>query len=98
MKYSTTTSVASRCAGSCVIVGIYNRGKLGEAATDIDKASKGLIRKQIKSGDLSGRLGNSRMLGSIDGVKAQRVFPVNAKLRRTPLFSHSLGHFLTFVG
>ena len=76
MKYSTTTSVASRCAGSCVIVGIYDSGKLGEAATDIDKASKGLIRKQIKSGDLSGRLGSSRMLGSIGGVKAQRVLVI----------------------
>ena len=76
MKYSTTTSVASRCAGSCVIVGIYDRGKLGEAATDIDKASKGLIRKQIKSGDLIGRLGSSRMLGSIEGVRAQRLLVV----------------------
>jgi len=76
MKYSTTTSAASRRAGSCVIVGIYERGKLGEAATDIDKASKGLIRKQIKLGDLNGRLGQCRMLNSIDGVKAQRVLVV----------------------
>jgi leucyl aminopeptidase len=76
MKYSTTTSAASRRAGSCVIVGIYVRGKLGKAATDIDKASKGLIRKQIKLGDLNGRLGQCRMLSSIDGVKAQRVLVV----------------------
>ncbi len=76
MKYSTTTSAASRCAGSCIIVGIYDRGRLGEAATDIDKASKGLIRDQIKRGDLSGQLGSSRLLHSIDGVKAQRVLVV----------------------
>jgi len=76
MKYSTTTSAASRRAGSCVIVGIYERGKLGKAATDIDKASKGLIRKQIKLGDLNGRLGQCRMLNSIDGVKAQRILVV----------------------
>ncbi len=76
MKYSTTTSAASRRTGSCVIVGIYDRGKLGDAATDIDKASKGLIRKQIKLGDLNGRLGHCRLLSSIDGVKAQRVLVV----------------------
>jgi len=76
MKYSTTTSVASRRAGSCIIVGIYDRGRLGRAATDIDKASKGLIRDQIKRGDLIGQLGSSRMFGSIDGVKAQRVLVV----------------------
>ncbi len=76
MKYSTTTSVASRRAGSCIIVGIYDRGRLGQAATDIDKASKGLIRDQIKRGDLSGQLGSSRLFRSIDGVKAQRVLVV----------------------
>ena len=76
MKYSTTTSAASSRAGSCIIVGIYDRGRLGEASSDIDKASKGFIREQIKRGDLSGQLGRSRLLGSIDGVKAQRVLVV----------------------
>ena len=76
MKYSTTTSAASRRAGSCVIVGIYDRNKLGSAAIDIDKASKGHIRKQIKLGDLNGKLGQCRLLNSIDGVKAQRVLVV----------------------
>jgi len=76
MKYFTTTSAASRRAGSCVIVGIYERGRLGEAATDIDKASKGLIRHHIKRGDLTGQLGSTRLLTSVDGVKAQRVLVV----------------------
>jgi leucyl aminopeptidase len=76
MKYFTTTSAASRRAGSCIIVGIYERGRLGEAATDIDKASKGLIRHHIKGGDLTGRLGHTRLLTSVDGVKAQRVLVV----------------------
>ena len=76
MKYFTTTSAASRRAGSCIIVGIYERGRLGEAATDIDKASKGLIRHRIKSGDLTGQLGHTRLLTSVDGVKAQRVLVV----------------------
>ena len=76
MKYSTTTSAASSRAASCIIVGIYDRGRLGAAASDIDKASKGQIRDQIKRGDLSGQLGRSRLLGPIDGVKAQRVLVV----------------------
>jgi leucyl aminopeptidase len=76
MKYFTTASAASRRAGSCIIVGIYERGRLGEAATDIDKASKGLIRHLIKGGDLTGQLGRTRLLTSVDGVKAQRVLVV----------------------
>jgi leucyl aminopeptidase len=76
MKYSTTASAASRRAGSCIIVGIYDRGRLGEAASDINKASNGQIQKQIKLGDLSGELGQARLLRSLDGVKAQRVLVV----------------------
>ena len=76
MKYFTTTSAASRRASSCIIVGIYERGKLGEAAIDIDKASKGFIRNHITSGDLNGQLGRTFLLTSIDGVKAQRILVV----------------------
>ena len=76
MKYFITTSAASRRAGSCIIVGIYERGKLGEAATDIDKASKGLIRNHIKRGDLNGQLGQTFLLTSVDHIKAQRILVV----------------------
>ena len=56
MEYFTTTSKASKRAADCVIIGIYERGKLGVGATDIDAASTGEIRRLIKSGDLSGSL------------------------------------------
>jgi len=39
MEYFTTTSKASRRAVDCVIVGIYERGKLGAGAIDIDTAA-----------------------------------------------------------
>ena len=35
MEYFSTTSAASRRASSCIIVGVYERGKLGAAAADI---------------------------------------------------------------
>ncbi len=73
MKYFTTTSKASRRASDCVIVGIYNRGKLGIGATDIDTASKGLVRSLIKSGDISAEAGRVAVLPDVPGVKAKRV-------------------------
>jgi leucyl aminopeptidase len=76
MKYSTTASAASRRTGSCIIIGIYERGRLGKAATDVDKASKGRIQRQIKQGDLSGQLGHTRLLGTLEGIKAKRVLVV----------------------
>jgi len=76
MEYFTTTSKPSRRAVDCVIVGIYDRGKLGVAASDIDSASKGEIRRLIKSDDISSELGHSAVLTRLAGVKAARVVVV----------------------
>ncbi len=76
MKYFTTTSSAARRAVDSVIVGIYNRGKLGAGARDIDAASKGHLKKLVKSGDLSSQLGSTTVLPSVNGVKASRVVVV----------------------
>ena len=73
MKYFTTTSNASRRAADCVIVGVYNRGKLGVAAGEIDAASNGHIQRLIKSGDVSGNPGSVSVLTNVPGVKAARV-------------------------
>jgi leucyl aminopeptidase len=76
MKYFTTTSKASRRAVDCVIVGVYNRGKLGIGAADIDSASKGHLRNLVKSGDVSGNPGHVAVLAAIPGVRADRVVVV----------------------
>jgi len=73
MRYFTTTSKASRRAVDCVIVGIYQRGKLGAGAADIDAASKGSIKRLIKSNDLSARLGHCNILNDVTGVRAPRI-------------------------
>ena len=73
MEYFTTTSKASRRAVDCVIVGVYERGKLGAGAADIDTASKGAIKRHLKSGDISGNLGRCTVLTDVDGVRATRV-------------------------
>ena len=73
MQYFTTTSKASRRAVDCVVVGIYERGKLGSGASDIDAASNGAIQRLIKSGDLSSQLGSCSMLNGVSGVRAARV-------------------------
>ena len=76
MEFFTTTSAASRRAGGCVIVGVYEKGKLGRGAADIDAASKGLIKRHIKDGDISGRAGTSLLLPAVPGVRSARVLVV----------------------
>lgn len=73
MKYFSTTSAASRRASACIIIGIYERGRLGVAAADVDAASDGAISKLIKSGDLSAKPGRCTVLPPIAGVRAQRI-------------------------
>ena len=54
MKYFTTTSNAARRVVDCVIVGVFERGKLGIGASDIDAASRGHLQALAKSGDVKG--------------------------------------------
>jgi leucyl aminopeptidase len=73
MNYFTTTSAASRRAVDCVIVGIYDSGRLSSGASDIDGASKGSLKRLLKNGDISPRLGRCVVLTDVVGVKATRV-------------------------
>ena len=73
MEYFTTTSKVSRRATDCVIVGVYERGKPGVSAADLDEASKGEIKRRIKSGDISSCVGRCCILTNVPGVKADRV-------------------------
>jgi hypothetical protein len=69
MEYFTTAGAASRRAVDCVIVGVYERGKLGAGAADIDSASDGSIKRHLKNGDVSGRLGRCSVLTDVKGVR-----------------------------
>ena len=73
MQTFTTSSAAHRVATDCVIVGIYENGKPGRGAADIDAASGGYLSKLIKRGDVGGKAAAIQMLTNIPGVRAQRV-------------------------
>jgi leucyl aminopeptidase len=73
MEYFTTTSNAARRASDCVIVGVYDRGKLGAGAAEIDAASNGELARLVKSGDVSTRAGQCRVLTNVNGVRSARV-------------------------
>ncbi len=73
MDYFTTTSNAAKRTTDCVIVGVYERGKLSAGATEIDAACDGELRRLVKSGDLSSKPGRCVLLTQLGGVKAARV-------------------------
>jgi len=73
MDYFVTTGAAHRLASSCIIVGVYARGKLGRGAEDIDAATGGQISALVRQGDISTSLGSCAILPAPQGVKAKRV-------------------------
>ena len=76
MDYFTTTSSAAKRATDCVIVGIYDDGKLSAGAKEIDAASEGELRRLVKSGDVSAKPGRCVLLTNLGGIKATRVAAV----------------------
>jgi leucyl aminopeptidase len=76
MNYFTTTASATRLASNCIIIGTYERGKLGIATEEIDSATGGKIANMIRQGDVSTQLGSCSVLRDLDGVKAKRVLLV----------------------
>ena len=76
MDYQTTTRSASRLAADCLILGIYERNRLGTAANDVDEASDGWLTAQLRRGDVSTGRGKTALLPAPEGVKAQRLLVV----------------------
>jgi leucyl aminopeptidase len=73
MEYFTTTSSAAKRATDCVIVGVYDDGKLSAGAKEIDDASNGELRRLVKSGDVSGKPGRCVLQTNLGGIKSARV-------------------------
>ncbi|MEY4597714.1 MAG: hypothetical protein RLZZ445_511 [Pseudomonadota bacterium] len=73
MEFSIKPLVPGRNASGCTVVGVYAGRKLSEAATTLDKTSKGYIRRVIDRGDMAGAIGSSLMLHDVPGIASTRV-------------------------
>ena len=76
MEFSTKIAAPEKLQSSCVAVGVYEPRKLARAAEALDKAARGHLREVLRSGDMEGKAGATRMLYKVPGVAAQRVLLV----------------------
>ncbi|OXJ35076.1 leucyl aminopeptidase [Burkholderia sp. HI2714] len=60
----------------CIVLGIFEAQTLSGAALDIDTATKGLISRVIKAGDMDGKRGKTLFLHEVSGIGASRVLLV----------------------
>jgi len=61
---------------ACVAAGVFESRKLSGAADALDKAAHGQIRELLRSGDMDGKMGSTRLLYRVRGVTAERVLLV----------------------
>ncbi|KVD77594.1 aminopeptidase [Burkholderia sp. ABCPW 14] len=60
----------------CIVLGVFEAQTLSGAALDIDEATKGLVSRVIKAGDVDGKLGKTLFLHEVSGIGASRVLLV----------------------
>jgi leucyl aminopeptidase len=76
LQFSLGTAAPETVDSACVLVGVYEHGVLTSAAAQLDSAAGGLIKRQVESGDISGKAGSSTLLFAPTGVTAKRVLVV----------------------
>lgn len=76
VQFSLVSTPATSTKSACVLVGVYEQGVLSNAAEQLDSALDGAIKRQIDSGDITGKSGNCTVLFAPEGFAAQRVMVV----------------------
>ncbi|MEQ1526214.1 MAG: leucyl aminopeptidase [Gallionella sp.] len=76
MEFSIKQSSAEKLKCGCVVVGVYDSGKLSKAAQALDKAASQQISQVIKSGDMTGKVATTQLLHKLSGIEAERVLLV----------------------
>ncbi|HEX2668790.1 MAG TPA: leucyl aminopeptidase [Gammaproteobacteria bacterium] len=76
MQFSLKSAAAESLATPCLIVGLFEGGKLPASAHALDQASHGYLSKVAKSGAIEGRAGQAQLLFDVPKAAAERVLLV----------------------
>jgi len=76
VEFSIKQSSPEKLRSNCVVVGVYEGGKLSPAAQILDKAAKHALSDLIARGDMSGKSATTLLLHKLPGIAADRVLLV----------------------
>ena len=76
MEFSIKQGNPEKLRSGCVVVGVYEGGKLSAAAQFLDKAAKHVLSDMIAFGDMSGKCASTLLLHKLPGIAAERVLLV----------------------
>ncbi|MDH2917124.1 MAG: leucyl aminopeptidase [Gallionella sp.] len=76
MEFSIKQGTPDSMKSGCVVVGVFDGGKLSKAAQALDKAAKHALSDFIARGDMTGKAASTLLLHKLNGIAAERVLLV----------------------
>jgi len=73
MEFKATVSDICKQKTDCAVIAIFENKKMSPDAASLDKQCKGLIQSVIKSGDISGKVGESLLIHNPSNGTASRI-------------------------
>ncbi len=76
MEFSIKQGTPDSMKSGCVVVGVFDGGKLSKAGQALDKAAKHALSDLIARGDMTGKSATTLLLHKLNGITAERVLLV----------------------
>jgi len=76
VEFSIKQSLPEKQRGGCLVVGVYEGGKLTAAAQLLNKAAKNAFGELVARGDMNGKPASTLLLHKLPGIAAERVLLV----------------------
>ena len=76
MDFNIKTGQPEKQRTNCLVLAIYESGKMPDTTSAVDKLSAGTLSKNIKLGDTHGKVGQTLMLHNVPNIAADRVLLV----------------------
>jgi leucyl aminopeptidase len=76
LEFSIKQSLPEKQRSGCLVVGVYEGGKLTAAAQLLNKATKHALSEFVSRGDMNGKSATTLLLHKLPGIAAERVLLV----------------------
>ena len=73
MEFSIKTAMPEKLRTGCIVVAIYESRHLSVAAARLDKQSGGFLSRLMEQGDISGTIGETRLLHNVPHIASERI-------------------------
>jgi leucyl aminopeptidase len=76
MKFTVKSEKPGTVKAGCVVLGVFEKRRLSDAAADFDKTTRGLLTRLLKDGEIDGKCGQTLLVHYPRGAHCERVLLV----------------------